>query len=143
MANIKDIRRTNARRLAQEAGGPADFARKVGFTDTRVSQLIGKNFTRNIGDRAAKMIEDAFKLSEGWLDTEKDPEPESASVSVREETAEYGLRQSDVNLVWVTAREMALLSKFRESTMSGMVYIEIAADTSEKDVQKIRSIKTG
>ncbi|MFZ6726177.1 hypothetical protein ACO0K2_11850 [Undibacterium sp. MH2W] len=138
MAHINDIRRLNTRRLASEAGGPANFARKVGFTDSRVSQLIGDKFSRNIGDKAAKMIEDAYGLTHGWLDIDHEKRK-----SAQEDKTGHILDENEVNLVYATNKEITLLTKYRESTAQGMKLIETAAATSEKDVTKIRSIKAG
>ncbi len=64
----EDIRRENARALAAEVGGPAEFGRKVGMDATQVSHIIGDNFIRNIGNTVAPRIEDAFGKKRGWLD---------------------------------------------------------------------------
>lgn len=63
-----DIRRENARKLAADAGGLAEFARKTGMENSQVSQIIGKNPTKNIGNIVAARIENAFDLVEGSLD---------------------------------------------------------------------------
>ena len=69
MGKIEDTRRKNARQLAAITGGPAKFARKTGLSDSRVSQIIGENFTRNIGNKTAQLIESSFGKPEGWLDS--------------------------------------------------------------------------
>lgn len=66
---IDDIRRENARALAKKAGGPARFAEKTGMSDSQVSQIIGKNPTKNIGGNLARKIEEALSLPRGWMDT--------------------------------------------------------------------------
>lgn len=76
---IEDIRRENARVLAKKAGGPARFAEKTGMSDSQVSQIIGKNPTKNIGGNVARKIEDAFSLPKGWMDT---PEGQGGLVDV-------------------------------------------------------------
>jgi len=63
-----DIRRENARRLAADAGGLTEFARRTGMENSQVSQIIGKNPTKNIGNIVATRIEHAFDLIEGSLD---------------------------------------------------------------------------
>jgi plasmid maintenance system antidote protein VapI len=64
----EDIRRENARALAAEVGGPAEFARKMGMENTQVSHIIGLKPIRNIGNSLAPRIEDAFGKERGWLD---------------------------------------------------------------------------
>lgn len=66
---ISDIRRINARALAKDVHGQAEFARRTGMPDSQVSQLIGENPTKNIGNKIARRIEEAFGKHEGWLDT--------------------------------------------------------------------------
>lgn len=73
MQNVKtnaEIRRENARRLADEVGQPADFARLLGMSDSQMGQLIGRNPVRNIGPRIARRMEEVCGKPEGWLDVE-------------------------------------------------------------------------
>jgi hypothetical protein len=72
MTTAADIRRRNARALAQKCGGSAEFARRIDRDDSYVSQLIGETPTRNIGARTARLIEKSFHLDEGWLDVDHD-----------------------------------------------------------------------
>jgi transcriptional regulator with XRE-family HTH domain len=69
---FSNITRTNARHLADSVGGLARFAEKVGVADSQVSQIIGKNPSRNIGSKMARKIEAAFEKSIGWLDKPHD-----------------------------------------------------------------------
>ncbi|KQV51340.1 LexA family transcriptional regulator [Duganella sp. Root336D2] len=69
----EDIRRENARKLAEDAGGLAEFARRTGMENSQVSQIIGKNPTKNIGNIIATRIENAFDLVEGSLDIGQQP----------------------------------------------------------------------
>jgi hypothetical protein len=72
MATVSDIRRTNARALADKAGGLAAFARRIERSDPFVSQLLGRNPSREIGHGTARLIEQAFRLPHGWLDAAHD-----------------------------------------------------------------------
>lgn len=76
--DIKTIRRENARRIAQELGGPASLARALDMPNSGVSQIIGKNPRRNIGDSMARRIEDAGGRHHGWLDTYHEEEGSKA-----------------------------------------------------------------
>lgn len=75
----EEIRRENARRLAEKAGGKSDFARILDMEPSQVSQLIGPKPTKNIGNNIAKRIEIAFGQPPGSLDL----------LSVGEDVAEY------------------------------------------------------
>lgn len=65
---IDEIRRENARWLAQKCGGPKKFAELLDVAEARVSHLIGKNPTKKIGDQTARNIERVFERPKGWLD---------------------------------------------------------------------------
>jgi len=69
----EEIRRENARKLASGDGGKAAFARLLQMEASQVSQLIGPNPSKNIGNSIARRIEQAHHLPESWLDT---PHPE-------------------------------------------------------------------
>jgi phage repressor protein C with HTH and peptisase S24 domain len=64
----EETRRENARNLAHTIGGFTEFGRTVGMEASQVSQLIGKNPVKNIGNSIARRIEVAFAKPEGWLD---------------------------------------------------------------------------
>lgn len=133
MAKIDDIRRTNARALAEQAGGPAKFARKMGLSDSRVSQLIGMKFTRNIGDKTASQIEQMFNEEQGWLDVDhsKSEEVDATSEDVKLVQMEH------ISLSWVTFEELELLTAFRLSTEMGRDLMKESAKIAEKDAQKL------
>lgn len=62
------IRLTNLRALIKKAGGPAEVARTLDMDDSQLSQIAGKQPSRNIGPTLARRIEKAFHRPEGWLD---------------------------------------------------------------------------
>lgn len=64
----KDIRRKNARELAEQVGGITAFAEKINKQQNYASAIIGKNPTKNIGPTIARAIEKAFNKPIGWLD---------------------------------------------------------------------------
>lgn len=69
--DIKKIRYHNARYLLKnEAMGVNDFADKIGRSQSQTSAYIGENPTKNIGDKIARIIEQAFNKPIGWLDTQ-------------------------------------------------------------------------
>lgn len=65
----EEIRRENARRLAEKAGGKAEFARILSMEPSQVSQIIGPKPSKNIGNSIAKRIESAFDKAAGYLDS--------------------------------------------------------------------------
>jgi Predicted transcriptional regulator len=70
--DIKDIRRANLRyqqNVALKSGmSKADFADKVGSSASTISQILGANAVRNLGDELARKIEENLGLEYGWLD---------------------------------------------------------------------------
>jgi SOS-response transcriptional repressor LexA len=66
----EETRRENARRLASKVGGKKEFANFLGMEPSQVSQLIGPNPVKNIGNSIAQRIEKAFDLPAGYLDVE-------------------------------------------------------------------------
>lgn len=69
LMQIHGIRLKNARDLMNESGlSRTDFAEKVGLSYNLISQYIGKNPTKNIGDETANKIEEAFGKPKGFLD---------------------------------------------------------------------------
>jgi phage repressor protein C with HTH and peptisase S24 domain len=67
---IEDIRRENARYLASTVETRVVFGSMVGMDNSQVSQIIGKNPTKNIGNSIARRIEVAFNKERGWIDVE-------------------------------------------------------------------------
>lgn len=68
MKSIYDIREYNTQLLSEYCGSMAAFSERIGRAQTQVSRLIGKNPTRNIGDKLARHIEACFCLPDYWLD---------------------------------------------------------------------------
>lgn len=64
--------RENARELLAEAKGAKQFAERTGLSESRVSQILGKNPSKNIGPSTARRIERAFGKPVGWLDATQD-----------------------------------------------------------------------
>lgn len=70
MKEISEIRLENARALADQVGGTGNFASRIDREPTQASRFMGRNATKNIGDRLARHIEECFGKPRGWLDTD-------------------------------------------------------------------------
>ncbi|WP_151749073.1 helix-turn-helix domain-containing protein, partial [Acinetobacter oleivorans] len=69
LKTIHEIRFLNAKRLMEESGlKRKEFAEKIDMSYSLLSQYLGKNPTKNIGDDTAIKIEDAFGKPRGYLD---------------------------------------------------------------------------
>jgi len=66
--NISEIRLENARYLANSIGGVVAMSVKLGKSQPQVSHFIGGNPVKNIGNKIARQIEEAFDKENGWLD---------------------------------------------------------------------------
>ncbi len=73
--NVKSVRRENLRALAKAVGGITALANRLGKSQGQVSHLIGLKPTKNIGDKLAAEIEQAFNKPPGWLDWRQEPFP--------------------------------------------------------------------
>lgn len=76
--DIKSIRKSNLEQLIIEFlkrdrhTTKAAFAELCGISPAQLSQLLGKNSHRNVGDKVARKIEAAMDRPFGWLDTPHD-----------------------------------------------------------------------
>ncbi len=71
---VNDIRRDNLMRLIDALGGPTSLALKLGYANgTYLSQLAGRNPSRTVGEKVARMVETKLSLPDGWMDTPNMP----------------------------------------------------------------------
>jgi len=69
LMQIHEIRLMNTRDLIEESGlSRTGFAEKIGMSYNLLSQYIGKNPKKRIGDETAEKIETAFNKPKGYLD---------------------------------------------------------------------------
>lgn len=73
---IQKNRLWNFRQIIRNVDGTNEAVRIMGKKNSYITQIAGPNPKRNIGDRMASMIENAFSLTPGSLDA---PPPEQAS----------------------------------------------------------------
>ncbi|MEN7527006.1 hypothetical protein [Cupriavidus sp. DL-D2] len=66
--DIKTIRKLNVRLLEREIGSLSALARKVGSTQSYLSQCVGASGIRSIGEELARRLEHAMGKPYGWLD---------------------------------------------------------------------------
>lgn len=86
MKTIYDVRRQNARNLAETVGGVSGLAIKIDRAQTQVSRLIGYKRTsgrnQNIGDGVARHIEECFEKPVGWLDVQHEEDASGLAESI-------------------------------------------------------------
>lgn len=139
MPSIADIRREKARQLARDAGGQAEFARKVGYSDSRVSQLLGTNFIRNIGNRSAHEIERAFGKEDGWLSLPDVAENTTNTASTNNQPA----KEDHFYFIHVHEDLLEIISAWNTATEMGRNAIKAAARAAPRDEAKLRLVKNG
>ncbi|WP_149135634.1 hypothetical protein [Cupriavidus campinensis] len=66
--NKKTIRIANVLLLEREIGSRSALARKVGSSQSYLSQCVGKGGVRSIGDDLARRLETAMEKPQGWMD---------------------------------------------------------------------------
>ena len=64
MSHIYAIRRENLQRMCDEVGGQAVLAKRIGFSQSRLSQLMGMPFS----EKVARRIESELGMAYGSLD---------------------------------------------------------------------------
>lgn len=107
---IEEIRRIRLREAATRMGGPAKLAAKIDRSESQVSQLIGKNPTRNLRGKLAREFEDKLGLPKFWLDHLENtpspaavpastPEPKPPAPFVQESSAPYDTADKELRVV--------------------------------------------
>lgn len=69
--DIFELRRLKLQELVSSFKTQREFADKAGLDPTVVSRMlypVGKTHKRNIGEQAARQIENALKIERGWMD---------------------------------------------------------------------------
>lgn len=128
---IQDIRRTRLAQLIEEkyGGSQARFIDETGENQSEVSGLLR---TKSFGERKARKLEEKCGLPVGWLDTE----PTAGVAAVERQgqrptlTVVENIEPQWMALVYVTQRELDLLSHFRRSSDMGKSLVETAAESA-------------
>lgn len=131
----EDIRRENARALAETAGGLAAFARLTGMEPSQVSQLIGKKPSKNIGNMIAQRIERAFGLTDGQLDHHAVAEPRHPQAGLHEapKVEAKESEQPRFQRHWLSPDEADHLAEYRSMTENGRKTLKIIARRMERE----------
>lgn len=66
--NAKDYRKLNALLLVEEVGSVSALAKLAGTAQSYLSQIIGPNGKRDMGDDLARRLEYVTKKAHGWMD---------------------------------------------------------------------------
>lgn len=66
--NAKDYRKLNALLLVKEVGSVSALAKLAGTAQSYLSQIIGLNGKRDMGDDLARRLEYVTKKPHGWMD---------------------------------------------------------------------------
>lgn len=69
--------------LIEEAGSVNEFVNRTGMPQPFVSQIRSKNINKNMGDKSARKIEQAFNKPGGWMDKLHHLEDEAPSQSLQ------------------------------------------------------------
>lgn len=128
---IQDIRRARLAQLIEEKyeGSQARFIDETGENQGEVSGLLR---AKSFGERKARKLEDKCGLPKGWLDVEpasgdaiSEREPQRPTLTVVENVEPQWMA-----LVYVTKRELDLLTHFRRSSDVGRSLVETAAESA-------------
>jgi hypothetical protein len=132
---IQDIRRARLAQLIQEkyGGSQARFVDETGENQSEVSGLLR---AKSFGERKARKLETKCELPQGWLDI--DPGPNDAAKTSQaavqqQQPALYVVEKIEpqwMALVYVTQRELDLLTRYRRSSDIGKSLVETAAESA-------------
>lgn len=131
---IQDIRRARLAQLIEEkyGGSQARFVDETGENQGEVSGLLR---AKSFGERKARKLEDKCGLPQGWLDVE--PAAGAAAVERPAQrptlTVVENVEPQWMALVYVTQRELDLLTHYRRSSDIGKSLVETAAESAAGD----------
>lgn len=134
---IQDIRRARLAQLIQEKyeGSQAKFVDETGENQGEVSGLLR---TKAFGEKKARKLEEKCGLPRGWFDI--DPATETATETPAARPAQRPMLSVVENvepqwmaLVYVTQRELDLLTNYRSSSDMGKSLVETAAESAAGD----------
>jgi 3,4-dihydroxy 2-butanone 4-phosphate synthase/GTP cyclohydrolase II len=139
---IQDIRRARLAQLIRERydGSQARFVDETGENQGEVSGLLR---TKSFGERKARKLEAKCQVPAGWLDiedeeaarnalrTDKEPAAHSTLRPLRPElTVVENVEPQRMALVYVTQRELDLLTFYRRASDMGKSLVETAAESA-------------
>lgn len=81
---VEETRLANLRMLIEDSDGPTAAAERLDMSTSQLSQIAGRNPTRNIGAATARKIENAWNKPKGWLDL-----PQRRQLSLQEPAPDY------------------------------------------------------
>ena len=113
--NIHDVRVRNARTIAKELGGQSALADILGKSESQLSQIMGKNPSRKIGNKVARQIEEAGDKEKNWLDVEHVPESNNVYLYRRRASDKAMVSEpsaDDYGPVETTISDYALVPRF-------------------------------
>jgi hypothetical protein len=140
---IQDIRRARLAQLIRERydGSQARFVDETGEHQSEVSGLMR---TKSFGERKARKLETKCQVPVGWFDIEDEEAARRALLAEKEPTSPSALRPlprpeltvienlepQRMALVYVTQRELELLTFYRRASDMGKSLVETAAESA-------------
>jgi len=146
--NIQDTRRARLAQLIEEqyGGSQTKFVEKTGENQSEISGLLR---TKSFGERKARKLEERAGVECGWLDMSATPSPQEGSRNdtpvhyiPKAKPVEHSVKRGYVAaqeepewmaLVYLTQRELDLISRFRLASEFSKSLIETAAETASKE----------
>lgn len=119
LPKIHEIRLLNARKIMEESGlNRTQFAEKIGLSYNLLSQYVGKNPTKKIGDDTAEKIETAFNKPRGYLDQNKNSEIFDSNVDLSKKIS-------------LSGRPIPVISWVQAGSWTGMDSVPIGTEFDE------------
>lgn len=134
---IQDIRRARLAQLIEEKyeGSQAKYVDETGENQGETSALLR---SKSFGERKARKIEAKANLPTGWLDTDPALDDNSAGQAQLQRqrpllTVVETIEPQWMALVYVTQRELDVLTLYRRAADVGKGLIELAAQSAAGD----------
>lgn len=134
---IQDIRRARLAQLIEEKyeGSQAKYVDETGENQGETSALLR---SKSFGERKARKIEAKANLPTGWLDTDPTLDGNSAGQAQLQRqrpmlTVVETVEPQWMALVYVTQRELDVLTLYRRAADAGKGLIELAAQSAAGD----------
>lgn len=139
----KEIRRANLQSLRDETGGNSQLAARLGRAYSLVFNWLSG--AKNIGDGAARHIEESCGKKVGWLDTDRGQRADKPVLLNHDNDGLGELSQEETDLVlawraWSEERRNVIRLVMRDTALQGHPCLEVARNGNAADQERANEI---
>lgn len=134
---LSETRRENIRQLVKTNGGTSAVAKRLGYRNPSfLSQLIGPKPTREVTEKTARGIEQAFELPEGTLDRPGDA-PQALQPTISTELVADIIRLVGTTLA---AEGVSSVGPEKFSTLVALAFVDAMDHQGQARPDHVRTI---